>query len=143
MKAFITLFFSLLILQSCDLQAPLIKRKYVLENGTERNVKVEFYSSAGVLQFSETINGKGTVLEKTTTNDNGDVLEPVAAFHWSDSAVATFNNEKRITYLFSQLGSVPPPRNILFNSSYVAESNELYRFTFTEEDYENAELIEE
>jgi hypothetical protein len=92
---------------------------------------------------------KGEGLLKEGFADDGgqaDNIDPITAFD-SDSVVITFDNEKRQIYYLSIITfgfeSVPKnqDRNIFDESTYLIENIELYRFIFTEEDYENAEKL--
>ncbi len=62
-------------------------------------------------------------------------------YGFSDSIVVVYDTKKiQIYYLNNGFQSQPHIiKHVLNDDSYVIESNELYRYTFTEEDYENAE----
>ena len=64
----------------------------------------------------------------------------------SDSIIVTFDNNRKQTYTNittpDRVNISPTEGNILLNDAYEVISNELYEFTFTEEDYKNAADIE-
>ena len=68
MKGFIAIIPSLLILQSCHLRDEEKTRRYILENGTERKVKLELYHG-DIFISADSINGKGILKEATLEND--------------------------------------------------------------------------
>ena len=129
---------------SCDRQNERIKRKYVLENGTDKELKMDFYSN-GFYEDTHDIIGPGIVTEGIA-DDGGmnNFLNPLSAYR-TDSVIVIYDNEKQQIYYWDDGYKAIPPtsRNILSNDLYTIENNELYRFTFTEEDYENAEFIED
>ncbi|WP_299759147.1 hypothetical protein [uncultured Pontibacter sp.] len=126
---------------SCDRNNDRINRKYVLENGTEHEIKVEFYRF-GRQQKTASITGAGLIAEGVSSNDAGKTISAQAAFA-TDSVIVTFDDEKQQVYtnIVSSLRKNISPefRNILVDSSYERESNSLYRFIFIEEDYDKAE----
>ncbi len=132
----------LCFLQNCGTdQIDKITRTYRLENGTEREIRMELYAFGLFLETHHII-GEGLIFEGTTDNDAGKNLSAGGALG-ADSIVVTFNNEKRQFYYGDILTSTPfTDRNILSDESYEVLSNELYRFVFTEEGYENAADIE-
>ena len=125
-------------LQNCEDK---IIRTYRLENGTEREIRMEFYAY-GLFSHTGHIIGEGLIYEGETDNDNGRHLSAGGTLS-ADSIIVTFDNEKRQLYYGDILTSSPfTDRNILSEEPYEVLSNELYRFVFTEEDYENAADIE-
>ena len=146
MKRIVALLVISFMLQACGLNSPRIKRKYTLENGTNREIQIDFYTENRPVR---SVFKKGEGLLKEGFADDGgqaDNIDPITAFD-SDSVVITFDNEKRQIYYLSIITfgfeSVPKNqnRNIFDESTYMIENIELYRYIFTEEDYENAEKL--
>lgn len=138
---YILVFFIAILLQSCVRERDRIKRKYLIENGTDREIRMDIYSVNRLIK-SATHQGKGLIVEAFA--DDGGMNNPIGPVHAfkSDSVVITFGNNKRQTYyLFNGLKSVPEngTRNILDQSAYIFENIELLRFIVTEKDYEKAE----
>ncbi len=129
----------LCLLQNCA--SEVTTRTYRLENGTSHEIKMEFYSF-GIFQQTRHIIGEGLIFEGSTDNGAGSALSAGGALG-ADSIIVLFNNEKRQLYYSDDFVMAIPPtnRNILVGSDYEIINNELYLFTFTEEDYENAEEI--
>ena len=130
----------LCLLQNCTPDK--IVSTYRLENGTLHEIKMEFYSNGGY-QRTRQIIGQGLIFEGSARSSYGRLsqLSPEAAFG-ADSIIVIFDHTKIIQYylLSGKLTSIPKTnRNTLDDQSYEVLSNELYRFVFTEEDYENAE----
>ncbi|GAA0892880.1 hypothetical protein GCM10009122_25590 [Fulvivirga kasyanovii] len=130
--------------QGCTDRFDRINRKYVLYNGTEHEVKVDIYER-GKFRSTSSIKGKGVIDEATSSNDAGKSPSVSQAFGM-DSVVVTYNNKKRQIYYYSDSTymseTIPETRHdLLAESVYEVINNELYRFTFTEADYENAEEI--
>ena len=122
----------------------LVNRKYILYNGTGHEVKVELYREGNLLTSSSSV-GSGVIDERTVDDERGP-LSAVNAFFGMDSVVVTYNNDKRQTYFYSDttdtIETIPvTEHNPLLDSGYEIINNELYRFTFTKADYENAEEI--
>lgn len=128
---------------SCDRQNDRVKRKYILENGMDKGLKIDFWLD-GSYEDSAYIKGIGVVAEGIA--DDLGLSKPLnpTFYGGSDSIIVTYDNAKRQIYYWNDgFKAIPPTsRNILSNDVYTIENNELYRFTFTEEDYENAELID-
>jgi hypothetical protein len=141
-KYFIFLPALILMLSRCDCNRRVI-HKYVLENGTDKEVKIQLYRY-GVLGYEKTVKGKDVLFERVIDNDKDAPLIAQLALN-ADSAIVTFEYLKKqiYTYVYSESGYlvIPQTRNVFLDSSYTIENIELYRFTFTEEDYNNAEPI--
>jgi hypothetical protein len=124
------------LFQACVQHGDRTKRKYILENGTERNVKIDFYEKSNH-KGSNSRSGKGIIAEGLSDDLGMDRSLFPAFFGSSDSIVVVYDNKKIQIYYLK--GSLPhTSKHLLDNSSYVIESNELYRYTFTEEDYKRA-----
>ena len=146
MKRIVALLVISCMLQACGLNSPRIKRKYTLENGTGREIKMEFFVANDFIK-SEIQRGEGIIFEGLADDGGTNFrIDPRVAFN-ADSVVIIFDNERKQTYYlsFNPLGfeSVPKnqDRNIFDESTYMVENIELYRYIFTEEDYENAEKL--
>jgi hypothetical protein len=143
-KYLFTIVALMILLNGCDRQIKRVNRKYVIENGTEKEVKIELYKY-GNLTYTATIKGRGILYEGISDNDVGKTISAYNALR-SDSAIVTFDHLKEDVHMYVYtpgIGNViiPETRNVFLDSSYFPESNTLYRFTFTEEDYNNAEPI--
>lgn|SRR5690606_1601808 len=146
MKFTLFLIVTILFIQSCDMHDKRIKRKYIIENSTSREIKIDLYAS-NIFQKTTTKSGKGVIIEGSA--DDGGMnkrIDPFIAFD-ADSIVITFDNKKRQIYYYSvteyKLKGLPDNkmRNVFNESAYTIESEDLYRYIFIEEDYENAEEI--
>ena len=128
-------------LQNCEDK---IIRTYRLENGTEREIKMEFYEY-GIFRHTLHIIGEGLIFEGSADNDAGKGIAARGAVN-ADSVIVIFDNAKIMTYTNisreTRVNREPSNRNFLLNDAYEIMSNELYRFVFTEEDYKNAADIE-
>lgn len=129
----------LCFLQNCETEDR-INRAYRLENGTSHEIKMEFYSY-GIFQQTQHIIGEALIFEGHSDNDTGKGIAAKGALG-ADSVIVIFDNSKIITYtnisLENRINIEPVSRNILLNDTYEVINNELYQFTFTEADYENA-----
>lgn len=126
----------------CECGNERTKRKYVLENGTTRHIKIDFYD-LGRFSGSRAKTGQGIIIEEIA--DDGGMGKSLSPMYlgYSDSIIVYFDNDKRqIYYLNNGLQSQPivASRHILNEGAYIIKSNELYRFVFTEQDYNNAEM---
>ena len=131
----------LCFLQNCGTdRVDIVKRTYRIENGTSHEIKMELYSY-DIFYETRHIIGEGLIFEGSVDNGTGSHLSAGGALG-ADSIIVVFDNEKKQTYHGDILTATPPTnRNILSEDAYEVISNELYRFTFTEADYENAEEI--
>jgi len=105
-------------------------RTYVLENKTSYDIKVESFENKKLAE-SYLLKPNAVFSYYYTSYGSAQAYKALAG----DSIIVTFDNKKRLIFT-NQF--VPATRNIMNNVSYVAESNVLYMFTFTEEDYNNA-----
>src|SRR5699024_7679526 len=107
-----------------------------------RELKIDCYAY-GIYRDTGFIRGTGIIMEGITNDGGLDKTLNPTFFGGSDSLIVTFDNKKRqIYYLDDDYKSIPKTsKNILSNEVYTIESEELYRFIFTEEDYENAEEL--
>ena len=131
-----------LLLQSCGLGGKKLQRKYVLENGTNREITVQMYrNNSRYVTYARS--GPGHIAEGMS-NDGGGGQRRVSAddaFFNPDSAVVTIGDRRQVYRYIEQGGPpliIPTVRNILVDSAYTVVSDNLYRFTFTEQDYQNA-----
>ncbi len=132
MKRLIVLLF-IVTFQNCATKE--FDRTYVLENGTNHEISITFYVS-GDVRSEHHLTENGDTLKAIAESDRGSTTAEGAFI--ADSAVIVFDNERII---MSNGFSVKPSssRNILDDREYTMKSNELYQFTFIEEDYNNAE----
>jgi hypothetical protein len=147
MKAHIFIF--LVVLFNCGTdQIDRINRHYILENKTNHVLEMDLYLSywpKGSEPSKYYVNGPGILRDGLSDNDAGHVISAFSALG-ADSVIVTYDGIKRQIYYAShfdgQLHSIPEVQKHLFvEESYEIESETLYRFTFTEEDYELAEFI--
>lgn len=128
---------------SCVREAGVEKGTYMLINNTSKDIEIELYSY-GIYRGSNTIDKHGDLIEKFTKASMGKGVTAMSAFD-ADFIVLTYENEKRQIYTNivkeKHQNVNPKSRNILEDTSYTIESEDLYRYIFIEEDYENAEEI--
>ncbi|GAA0892882.1 hypothetical protein GCM10009122_25610 [Fulvivirga kasyanovii] len=133
----------LCFLQNCGTdRIDIIRRAYRLENGTSSEIKIEFYRY-GIFKHTQHIIGEGLIFEGSMDNDGGAHLSAGGALG-ADSIIVVFDNQKKQIYYHGDIvvtATPPTDRNVLLNEAYEIINDELYRFTFTEADYENAEEI--
>jgi len=142
MKTSKYLIISFLLLSSCGLNLDIEKRNYKLINNSGKELRIEFYSSNS-FKYSKIVNNEG-ILEARAKEPSNVGIIPSSAFI-ADSIIVSYENEKRQIYTrisreFWQNVN-PKLRNILEDDSYSIDSEGTYIFTFTEEDYENAEKL--
>ncbi len=141
----LTAFLFFVFIQSCCCDfGKRTNRKYIIENNTVHEIQVGFYEYSRYL-YGDSISGKGVLSEGMASDDGmGRIISASSAFH-TDSIIITFNkNDRRQIYYYKkdQVKSIPSTaKNLLSDSSYFKESDELYRFILTEEDYKNAEEL--
>ena len=139
MKRIIYLFVVAFFLQNCA--GNVERRQYVLENKTNHKITIHFYSHNRKLH-SVTKNGAGNIYSVFMDDEKHGINAP-SAFS-SDSLIVIYDDKKRQAYWVSRTTYETSPlsnRSPLNDSNYVIENKTLYRFDFTEEDYENAEEI--
>ena len=143
------LFIFLVVLFNCGTdQIDRINRHYILENNTNHVLEMDLYRHAwpeGTEPYKFTVNGPGILHDGLSDNDAGHMISAYDALG-ADSVIVTYDGIKRQIYYVSHLDgllhSIPEVQKHLFvEESYEIESETLYRFTFTEEDYELAEFI--
>jgi len=142
MKTSNYLIISFLLLFSCVPEAGVERRNYILINNSGKELRIEFYFY-NIFKDSKIVNKEG-VLEMLAKESMGRGITPLLAFD-ADSIIVTYDNEKRQIYtriVQANYQNVNPKlRNILEDATYSIDSEGLYRFTFTEEDYEKAEKL--
>ncbi len=110
--------------------------KYQILNNTQHSVALNIYRENKEIVL---LNDKGDVWESKefqTSEPGGNFLEPNSDFFiFSDSVVVTFDNQRKLIHDKTFKG-------ILHENNYerITDDNlTILRFTFTEEDYNNAE----
>jgi hypothetical protein len=124
---------------------------YTIKNDTEYTVNImaydRYYTDVVELIDDITIEAYDNYYVE---RERSEVVVPKSVFAETnvDSVVITFNNSKRIIYICNDpLGScIDEPRSIIYRFLY-EQNYEDYRgtdyiYTLTQEDYDNAELIE-
>jgi hypothetical protein len=136
------LIISFLLLSSCGLNLDIEKRNYKLINNSGKELRIEFYSSNS-FKYSKIVNNEG-ILEARAKEPSNVGIIPSSAFI-ADSIIVSYENEKRQIYTRISRENWqnvnPKLRNILEDDSYSIDSEGTYIFTFTEEDYQNAEKL--
>ena len=144
--------FSIFLIVSCVTEAEEIDRQYQILNMSKVDVMIKFYNTYKNESFEITLSNNETYLPDILTYRSGNAqlsdqnsYYPSGAYQDSDSLVLIFNNEKLITNYyeaetaFKYLFSEPINRNIFRHGNYVQIQKEVFQFTITEQDYENAE----
>ena len=139
---------SLIILSffSCVKESRMFQRQYLLFNGTQNTVKINTYRASypnqiiDVLVLNENQIYEGERVEVERLSNDSEGIGPSINFK-GDSLIVIFNNERKSVVQIDFFGnfSEPTGRNIFRHGSYVNIGNDQFQFTFTEEDYENAE----
>jgi len=113
-------------------------RIYRIENGTQHEIKMNFYNGLG---FSKDVHivGEG-VLHEGKSDNSMRTRHSISLALPGDSVEVFFDKQKVQSYNHGLILTASPPtdKNIFSEDSYEAINNELYVFTFTEEDYKNA-----
>jgi hypothetical protein len=142
MKTSKYLIISFLLLSSCGLNLDIEKRNYKLINNSGKELRIEFYLSNS-FNYSKIVNNEG-ILEARAKEPSNVGIIPSSAFI-ADSIIVSYENEKRQIYTRISRENWqnvnPKLRNILEDDSYSIDSEGTYIFTFTEEDYQNAEKL--
>jgi hypothetical protein len=142
MKTSKYLIISFLLLSSCGLNLDIEKRNYKLINNSGKELRIEFYLSNS-FKYSKIVNNEG-ILEARAKEPSNVGIIPSSAFI-ADSIIVSYENEKRQIYTRISRENWqnvnPKLRNILEDDSYSIDSEGTYIFTFTEEDYQNAEKL--
>lgn len=146
------LFLFLCFLQAgCDAQGKeKFKRTYVLENGTNHKIELQFFR-AGIQQHTyenkHILNEYGATFSQYVIEDVFGEADASGAYQGPDRLIIVFDNNRKAiiekneaTYDYMLTGI---DKNILSDEPYTVESNTLYRYVFTEEDYENATVCPE
>jgi hypothetical protein len=142
MKTSKYLIISFLLLSSCGLNLDIEKSNYKLINNSGKELRIEFYLSNS-FKYSKIVNNEG-ILEARAKEPSNVGIIPSSAFI-ADSIIVSYENEKRQIYTRISRENWqnvnPKLRNILEDDSYSIDSEGTYIFTFTEEDYQNAEKL--
>lgn len=138
----ISILLGVIFLQACH--GDVDKRVYKLENGTNHEVRIELYEFS-LFSTTYSSNGVGLIYEGTSIQQEG--RREFSAYEAldADSIIVYYDNERfqiyHIDFRADVLSNPPSERNIFSDEDYEVINNNLYRFTFTEEDYENAEEL--
>ncbi len=119
------------ILQSCEHS---VERTYILENGTNHKLDLELYLNNKMVEFIE-LHKNGDSWEKFYSEDMATDTDPSTVFG-IDSLVVKYDDLKFKSYSFPSQG-----KNPFHHENYIVVKKHTFKFTFTEEDYENAEEI--
>jgi hypothetical protein len=117
-------------------------RKYIIDNGTAYKIKIELYTQYSSVPRSFEKIGIGAVHTAVMDDEQYEINAPSA--FGTDSVVVTYNDLKRQVYWISETSFESLPqvtRNLLNDFDYSVLEKGNYIFTFSEEDYENAEKL--
>ena len=112
-------------------------RIYILENGTEHKIELNFFHGGG-LKDSIVLFRKGDIYARSSSVFTS---RPVDAFGYPDSVSITFDNSRKaklIRYYQKYKLEGIDKDFLYYKQPYKAINKENYKFTFTEEDFENA-----
>lgn len=135
----------LIVVQSCvHYGEEWVNKEFILKNSSSHTIKVEFFNllDNGLNTNSSTILTNGSTKSYTIENilsANSNESLPSSAFI-ADSVKIIFGNVKKVSYTDKKGNfSAPVNRNIFRYGNYEYLGNQRFQFTFTEEDYNNAE----
>lgn len=123
----------LFLLQSCASKKP--QGTFFYQNGTDYKIEMIFYQN-GNIEESIILSKKGDEWRRDFLFDHGN-LDPRSHLT-GDSIEVKFDDVKSIIYVDS---NTPSERNIFIRNNYEIVSEEVFRFIFTEEDYDLAVSI--
>lgn len=129
--------FSVLLMQ-CDANQDKFERKYIVENSTKHNLKIDHYQFGKFIATKSTI-GNEIVEEGISTGGGVNHSASASEAYRADSIILIWDNKKIQSYKANSKGYFPKERNLLWDEHYAAENNTLYRFILIEEDYTNAQ----
>lgn len=119
-------------------------RYYVLENSSNHEIVLKFYSQGNLLAYLTTTLSEDETYEGSIRYQNEDLFSfPSNAFK-SDSIEIDFDNVKRRTYTIDFINgnfSEPINRNVFRHENYQDIGNDKFLFVITEEDYNAADDI--
>ncbi|MDE0471350.1 MAG: hypothetical protein OXH57_05365 [Ekhidna sp.] len=133
-----------------------LMRTYRLINGTEKEVRIAIYDGEFLQPPIVRKRGSGSILEVLATSEKGSISLQYDGYYGADSAIVTFDMKRKIAYISNIRREVYDPdqgdtiinrftnpldRNIFLDEAYEVINNGLYEFTFTEEDYSNADSL--
>jgi len=126
----------LIIFNSCTDQGE-YKGRYIIENATERSLKIKFYKrqpiGKPILVLTKEINGPGIVYDEfKTLYSPGDNEIPEDVFG-ADSLAVIFDNEK----IQAHYEGLPFENSLAFFSDYM-QDGDTKRYIVTEENYQAA-----
>lgn len=126
----------LIISNSCTDQDD-YKGRYIIENATERTVKIKFYDRQRVgepiLILTKEIDGSGIIYDEfKTLYSPGDNEIPEDVFN-ADSLAVFFDNQK----IQPHYDGLPFGNSLAFFSDYIQEGD-TNRYIITDENYQNA-----
>lgn len=144
------LFFLLFICTSCGPETMMFKRTYSIKNESDTQVTLNFYRANGDQVESKILNNNQVFVgfEVETTNENS-FLDPESSvlsssYSGSIKLDVIYNNSFISTkeILDDKNGgtsfSLPLDRNVFRNGNYIPTGNEVYQFTITQQDFDNA-----
>lgn len=126
----------LIISNSCTDQGE-YKGRYIIENATERSVKIKFYERQRVgepiLVFTKVIDGPGVLYDEVKVLEGVTDREVPMDIFGADSLAVIFDDEK----IQAHYSGLPFENSLAFFSDYMQDGN-TNRYIITEENYENA-----
>jgi len=146
MKSTSILGLCLILLTGCD-SGKKTFAKYEILNDTDNSIRIIVYQSwISNEMSSETVtlgvNGDTWESDKFQTSEPGGQFYPIGSdlFLYGDSVLVEFDNQRRSIHKLSNTKA----NGILLQENYQKIINDeltIWRYTFTNEDYDNAELI--
>jgi hypothetical protein len=126
----------LIILNACTDSKP-SKGRYIIENSTERKVKIKFYERQQlgdqILILTKEIEGPGILYDKVKVLEGVTDREGPRDIFGADSLAVIFDNEK----IQPHYEGLPFENSLVFFSDYIQEGD-TKRYIITEENYQNA-----
>lgn len=135
MKTFLSVCFFVIFFSSCIVESK-VKRTYLIENKTDHKIKIDFFLRPVSLRTPDLKLVRTVDLKEKDSSWKIDYEESKATgvdpfeVYEADSVQITFDDTKELSYAVGDTSN----RNLLFNTPYKVEKD-LYRYTFTEEDY--------
>lgn len=126
----------LVMINACTDSKP-SKGRYIIENGTDRNVEIRFYESQGIgnptLVFTEEIDGPGIIYDETVTLEGVTDREGPKDIFGADSLAIIFDGIR----VQAHYEGLPFGNSLVFFSDYI-QNGDTNRYIITEENYQSA-----
>ena len=132
---------------SCD-RSPIYDRTYELFNDTSHDISLHFYKRGNKLTNTEnTLLSEKMAFSKSTLNKRGEATA-YEAFENPDSLIIVYDDIKYSKMIHDNFIPVSSTicgidENLFLDDGYTIINRELFRYTFTEENYQNAKELGE